>query len=72
MNKKDFQMDNIAIIGLSLFEGSFAKAIKRSNVQIGVSAFDKNNIINKIINETNKTDCGSDRKEDVKKIKPNP
>ena len=51
MDDSLLNINNIAIIGLGLLGGSIAKAIKKSNAQIEVSAFDKNDIINKAIGE---------------------
>ena len=49
MDDSLLNINNIAIIGLGLLGGSIGKAIKKSNAQIEVSAFDKNDIINKAI-----------------------
>ena len=44
-------VNNIAIIGLGLIGGSFAKAVKHSNSKILISAFDKRDVIDKALKD---------------------
>jgi len=63
LNEKKLQISNIAIIGLGLLGGSIAKAVKKSNAQIEISAFDKNEIL-KIAAEEKVIDKKLERIED--------
>lgn len=51
MNKKDFQMDNIAIIGLGLIGGSIAKALRKSSINLKIGAFDNKETIESALKE---------------------
>ncbi|HEX9253417.1 MAG TPA: prephenate dehydrogenase/arogenate dehydrogenase family protein, partial [Ignavibacteriaceae bacterium] len=44
-------INRIAILGLGLIGGSFAKAIKHSDASIHISAYDRPDILNKALNE---------------------
>jgi len=45
------KIDRIAIIGLGLIGGSFAKALKHANPKLIISAFDKEEVLNKALSE---------------------
>lgn len=45
------KIKNVSIIGLGLIGGSIAKALKKSDVDIHISAFDKANVLDKAIND---------------------
>lgn len=51
MNEKDFQIDNIAIIGLGLIGGSIAKALRKSPINPKISAFDNKETIELALEE---------------------
>jgi len=45
-------LNRIAILGLGLIGGSFAKALKHANPQIHISAFDKDEVLNQALSDT--------------------
>ena len=51
MNAKDFQMNNIAIIGLGLIGGSIAKALRKSPIKLKIAAFDNKETIELALEE---------------------
>ena len=44
-------LNRIAILGLGLIGGSFAKAFKHANPNIHISAFDKDEVLNQALSE---------------------
>jgi prephenate dehydrogenase len=45
------KLDRIAIIGLGLIGGSFAKALKHANPKLFISAYDKDEVLNQALSE---------------------